>query len=36
MIIRAHFDGLLDMQHDKREQSKIFDKQITKGGAYAN
>ena len=36
MIIRAHFDGLLDMQHDKREQAKLFDKQITKGGVYAN
>ena len=27
---------LLDMQHDKREQAKLFDKQITKGGVYAN
>ena len=36
MIIRAHFDGILDPQHDKREQTKLFDEQITKGGMYAN
>jgi len=36
MIIRAHFDGNLDPLHDKREQTKLFDKQITGGGMYAN
>jgi len=36
MIIRAHFDGILDMAQDKRELSKLFDEQVTKGGAYAN
>ena len=36
MIIRAHFDGILDPQHDKREQTRLFDEQITKGGMYAN
>ena len=36
MLIRAHFDGNLDPLHDKREQAKLFDKQTTKGGVYAN